>query len=229
MLELIKNGEAFASKFHTECVRFKNQVKIAICRNDLPKPDSLYGKDREAFMDISIDTWEWVPHRVLEERWNELHPDDLVTINGDDCDDEGWYVERHGKKKTDHGQWFRGRTVERQIEEMRDEEDARVINNVQRLQQLKRKYTGLKIATWVYRRLKPTPEAVEEEEEEETSESIALSPEELAMVEEFRKRNRHRSGALLKKHRCAVTTLKRKREQRREDSLFEQNSKRFRD
>jgi len=73
-MEHIKNGQTFASKFMTGTVRFKNKVKIIACRKDLHKPDALCGEDKEAFMDISRDTWEWVPHRILKERWNDLHP-----------------------------------------------------------------------------------------------------------------------------------------------------------
>ncbi|CAB9527603.1 unknown protein [Seminavis robusta] len=214
LLELIKNGEAFAPKYTTEPVRFRNNVKIIICRNDMHKPDSLYGKDREAYMDVSIDTWEWVPHRVLEERWNEQHPGDEITIFEEDYDEEGWFVEWHGKKKTDHGEWFRGRTVEKQIEEMKAEHEKNVINNARRLSQLRRKYLELKIATWIYRQLKPeTEEEGEAQMEEETPETPEpLTMEERAMVETLRKINRNRGDVLLKNHKRAAGMLKRKRE-----------------
>ena len=151
LLKLIKNGEAFASKFNTEPVRFRNRVKIIVCRNDLHKPDALCGKDREAYLDISIDTWEWVPHRVLEERWNELHPDDRVGIDEQDYDRDGWFIKLHGKKKTDYGKWFRERMVETQIKEIKKQQEEGVINNARRLTCLKRKCTALKIATWIHR------------------------------------------------------------------------------
>lgn len=225
LLELIKNGEAFASKYQTETVRFKNNVKIIICRNDLHKPDALYGKDREAYMDISVDTWEWVPHRVLEQRWNELHPNDSVIIDEGDYDKDGWYVEWHGKKKTDHGKWFRDRTIEKQIKEMEAEQERDVLNNVRRLSQLKRKYTELKVATWIYRRMKPASDEKENESEDEVFEQL-VTDEEQAMAEQLRKINKDKGYALMKKHKRAVGMLKRKREQRSEDAAFEHNSKR---
>ena len=230
MLEHIKNGQAFASKYQTEAVRFKNKVKIVICRNDVHKPDALYGKDREAYMDINVNTWEWVPHRVLEERWNELHPNDTVVIDETDYDEEGWYIEWHGKKKKDHGKWFRGRTIEKQIKDMDVDDEKNMINNVRRLTHLKRKYILLKIATWGFqcwmkhpRNTQKRPTPVMEVQMEE-SDPLTLTEEELTMIQQLRKIKEERSKTLLMKHKKAAGTLKRKREQMKEEVAFVINS-----
>ena len=121
---------------------------------------------------------------MLEERWNEQHPGDEITIFEEDYDEEGWFVEWHGKKKTDHGKWFRGRTVENQIKGMASEQERNVVNNVRCLSQLKRKYLEFKIATWIYRRLKPKREEREAQVEEGVQEAPAsLTTEEMVTLE----------------------------------------------
>ena len=227
-LELVKNGQAFAGKFHTEVVRFRNNVKIVILRNDLHKTDTLYGKDREAYMDINIDTWQWVPHRILEERWNDSHPNDAIVIDEEDYDKEGWYIEWTGKKKTDFGKWFRDRTIENQIKEMEEGQEKNLINNVRRLKQLKRKYIALKVATWIYRKMKPITAVTEEEEvaEEDTEEDP--TGEDLELIKTLREINKEKSKNLLERHKRAAGTLKRKRMQLKEDTRFENNSRNFR-
>ncbi|CAB9529997.1 hypothetical protein SEMRO_2701_G335060.1 [Seminavis robusta] len=121
---------------------------------------------------------------------------------------------------------------------MEAEQEKNVINSARRLSQLRRKYLELKIATWIYRRLKPEREeegeAQMEEGEAQTEEETPETPEplimeETAMVEKLRKINRNRGNFLLKNHKRAAGMLKRKREQRREDAAFEYNCKRHRD
>ncbi|CAB9531567.1 hypothetical protein SEMRO_3686_G350280.1 [Seminavis robusta] len=114
---------------------------------------------------------------------------------------------------------------------MEAEQEKNVINSARCLSQLRRKYLELKIATWIYRWLKPEREeegeAQMEEETPETPEPLTV--EETAMVEKLRKINRNRGNVLLKNHKRAAGMLKRKREQRREDAAFEYNFKRYRD
>ena len=124
-----------------------------------------------------------------------------------------------GKKATDHGKWFRGRTVEKQIERINAEQEENVINNARRLTQLRRKYLELKIATWIYQRLKPSDEGMIQMEEEAPG-PLVLTTEEEVMVGKLRKINRNKGNVLLEKHKRATRTLKRKREQRREDAVY---------
>lgn len=210
----------------TEAVRFENRVKIIACGNDLHKPDALHGEDREAFMDISRDTWEWVPHRILKERWNDLHPEDKVFIDEDDYDEDGWYVEWHGKRKVDFGEWFRRRNVSRQIEEIENEREASVINNARRLAQLKRKHAGLKIAFWFHRKHRPVEEqVVDGSSDAAPEEPVSLTTEEERMVEMLRGINKNRSEVLRESHKRAAAMLKRKRDHMAEDALFESNKR----
>lgn len=174
-------------------------------------------------MDVHRDTWEWVPHRVLKERWNAMNPDDKVVIDEQDYDKGGWFIECCGKKKIDYGKWFRERTVEKQIERLGEEEEGRVINNTRRLIYLKRKYTSLKIATWVFRRWRPPP-PVEEDTEEDLPEPVLTTPEEIETANQLRAINRGKRNALLEKHRGAVNKLKRKRKKMEVEANYVYNS-----
>ena len=42
MLEHIKNGAVFSGTFNTELVRFKHNIKIIVCRNDMPRGDVFF-------------------------------------------------------------------------------------------------------------------------------------------------------------------------------------------
>ena len=78
--------------------------------------------------------------------------------------------------------------MEKQIQEMEVEQNNNVINNARRLSQLKRKYLELKIATWIYRKMKPNEE--EEQVQDEPSEPVVPTTEELEMIETLRKSTR---------------------------------------
>jgi len=218
MCENIKDGQVFNGKFHTEVVKFAKNVKIIICRNDMHKPGVLFGEDREAYMDMNRDTWQWVPHKALKERWNAANPSDPVIIDDDDYDKDGWFFEMQGKKKRDYGEWFRERSVGRQIEQMKHDLDKDVVNNARRITCLKRKYAGLKILLWIKRRLRPMVEIVEEVVSE--PEPVILTGEEVGMAKDLRVVINERCKALHMRHKRAAGVLKRKRNLEEEEAAF---------
>ena len=227
MLENIKDGSIFSGKHNTEIVRFKHSVKIIVCRNDMHKPDMFYGEDREAHLTMSKDTWEWVSHRNLRERWNASNPDDTVRIDNADYDDDGWHIEHSGKKKIDHGKWFRGRTVLRQVEQLEKELDKDVKKKAKKLAYLKRKHAGLKIATWVFKRVRPSTEEVEDVSGNRDEVEETLTSEENDMLEMLRAINKNRSNVLLKNHMAAARVLKRKRDKMEQEAAFNFNSRKY--
>ena len=162
-------------------------------------------------MDMNCNTWEWVPHRVLRECWNEVNPADAVMIDDAEYNEGGWCIECSGKKKTDYGKWFRGRTVEEQIKQLEKEHESDVVNNVRHLSFLKRKCANLKLVAWAKRWLAKPLEPVEEVgevEEEIEPEPIGLTSEETEMAETLRAINKNRSNVLWSNHKKAVSTLK---------------------
>jgi len=150
-------------------------------------------------------------------------PKDKLFIDEDDCDEDGWHAEWHGKRKVNFGEWFRQRNVSRQIEEIENEREASVVNNARRLTQLKRKHTGLKIASWLYRKHRPIGGEEVAMSVTPKERPVALAAEEERTVETLWGVNKNRSRVLRESHERAAATLKQKRDHIADDALFDSN------